>query len=402
LKQVLQTREMSSEYFHIVRSRFESHRRFFDPEHKLGDRSRPESATSQKMKTNNARMPATFLKRVTELQNGAGEGWDDNGDQSLSVGPEEDLVRIAPSLASSTEWYDMPLYHQCFKEWKGEASDGLPSLCPSDDDRGSANEELPGRWTRLRGRIELLWRELLIPPDVQTEIFDGPFMAMTADSVYRLEMHQKELVDFRLATKRIIHDCLKHDEILEDVQHSHALGVNDNRLSSLREHLLVLDRLGSGLVRAIGVWSRRFGHLVVDAQKLSRRSGSLKPRAVFVWKGRDMIERIQTVSDAISSGSPQLLADAAAERELQSGDFNMNAGVKLNGQRSSAAPKDKERKAASSISPLVSLAMVSQKFSVNDVLHEGPPPTWYHPRIARAGIAAIRRGIPCGGGDKRV
>lgn len=397
LKQVLQTRDMSSEYLHIVRSRFESHRRFFDPEHKLGDRSRPESTTPQKMKTSNSRMPATFMKRVTELNGGEIDGWDENGDQSFCMAPDEEQVVVAPSLASSTEWHDMPLYFQCLKEWKGDVADGLPSLCSPDDDTGSANEELPVRWERLRGRIEMLWRELLISPDVRAEINDGPFMAMTADSVYRLEMHQKELLEFRLSTKRIIHDCLEHDAIFEVVQNSHALGINDSRLSSLRDSLVVLDRLGTSLVRAIGVWSRRFGHLVVDMTKLPFREGQPKPRAVFVWKGHDMVEHIQTVSDALSAGSPYL-----EEQENPTSNAPTNAGVKSNGRRGSAVSKEKDKRMASASSPLVSLAMVSQKFSVNDVLHEGPPPTWYHPRIARAGIAAIRRGIPCGGGDKRI
>jgi hypothetical protein len=309
---------------------------------------------------------------------------------------------MAPSLASSTEWHDSLLYYQCLKEQKGDIVDGLPSLTSPDDDVGSANEELPIRWERLRSRIEVLWRELLIPLDIRSEICDGPFMAMTADSVYRLEMHQTELLEFRHATRRIINECLEHDRILEAVHHSHALGVNDSRLSSLREYLVVLDRLGTSLVRAIGVWSRRFGHLVVDISKLSvPRSGIPKPRAVFVWKGHDMVERIQTVSDALSAGSPQLLADAMTEQDSQTRDVLMNAGAKVHGQRGAAGMKAKDKKAASATSPLVSLAMVSQKFSVNDVLHEGPPPTWYRPRIAKAGIAAIKRGTPCGGGDKR-
>jgi hypothetical protein len=211
-------------------------------------------------------------------------------------------------------------------------------------------------------------------------------------------MHQQELLEFRVQTKKTIHECLARDEVLDAVQHAHALGVNDGRLTLLREDLATLDQLGTSLVRAIGVWSRRFGHLACDIEKSPESQyHGIRPRAVFVWMGRDVVERIQTESEALSSGNPNAVGDWEVTPE------NLGSEIKDGNMPTPGAPGFRKAMPDKFIPPpLVSLAMVSQKFEVSDVLHEGPPPNWYQPRIAKAGIAAIRRGIPCGGGDKRI
>jgi len=230
----------------------------------------------------------------------------------------------------------------------------------------------------------------MVPFTVCEAIHQGPLASVTAGGVHQLEMHQQGLLEFRAHTKRIIRDCLERDEVLHAVQHAHALGVNDNRLHILREDLVTLDRLGTGIVQSIGTWSRHFGHLAVDVDKsVVCRDNGLSPRAVFIWIGRDMVERIQTESEALSTGNPYAAGESS--RNFQAYGSSLQTLPSTHNFAQKVSP-----------SPLVSLAMASQKFKVSDVLHAGPPPTWYDPQIAKAGIAAIRRGIPCGGGDKRV
>merc|ERR1712076_235344 len=86
LKQVLRTRELSSEYLHVVRARFESHRRLFDPDYKLGDRSRPEPTMAQKLKTRPSRLPSTLLARIAELRDGAPALGEDDDDEQGPTG----------------------------------------------------------------------------------------------------------------------------------------------------------------------------------------------------------------------------------------------------------------------------------------------------------------------------
>jgi len=337
------------------------------------------------------------MTRVLQLQNGTCEddaAWDEEFDLGTSR-PASTLP--APSLACSTEWHGTLLYYQCVRERKGEDGDSLPLLAEPavamQQDIGPAGETLRVRWERLRQKIDVLWRELLVSPEVCENIRQASLSSVTAGSVYQLEMHLQELLDYREETKQLIQQCLTREEVLEAVQHAHALGVNDTRLNLLREDLVALDRLGTNLVRAIGVWSRRFGHLAVDSDKSPGcRERGMQPHAVFVWIGRDMVERIQTESEAVSSGNVHTIGGMQLSQEGSVSDGSV--------QRPLSSGKAKPGKFISA--PLVSMAMVSQKFAVSEVLHEGPPPNWYHPRIAKAGIAAIRRGVPCGGGDKRL
>eukprot|EP00435_Cladocopium_sp_Y103_P036565 s1049_g9.t1 len=46
---------------------------------------------------------------------------------------------------------------------------------------------------------------------------------------------------------------------------------------------------------------------------------------------------------------------------------------------------------------LAAATVAAQNFKVADVLFEGPAPSWYRPTVARAGIKALKRGLPCGG-----
>jgi len=405
LKHLIKTRELSSEYFHIIRQRFESHRRNFDPDRKLGDRLRP---SPPGVRDHRGKVPASMLQRVEELhgQQGMDAPWEDwelagaNADDSEAAGAtllaSAWKPQVAPTLACSTEWHDTPLHYSCIREREG-SGDMLPFLgdgvaeAVAEPEGGPASERLPTRWERLRARVEMLWRELSIPVDIREAMQRGPFTSVTADSVYRLEMHQQELLEYRAATRSIILDCMEREVLSKAVQQAHVLGVNDKRLAMLRDNLTALDQIGTCLVRAIGTWSRRFGHLAVDVSKVpSIAAGGVRPRAVFQWIGRDVVEWIQTEAEAIASGHPWGDSAQPATKET-SREAPRRSQIGGRGEPS--------LKMASS--PLVSLAMSGQRFKVGDVLHEGPPPTWYHPRVAKAGIQAIRRGIPCGGGEKR-
>ena len=48
---------------------------------------------------------------------------------------------------------------------------------------------------------------------------------------------------------------------------------------------------GCSLVKDIGSWCLRFRELIVDVSKATAVAS--KPRAIFVWAGRDAVERIQ-------------------------------------------------------------------------------------------------------------
>ena len=85
----METRELDSGYLHIIRDRFEQHRRHFDPDMKLGDRARPQAAGSLCPSVSSpSRPPSSLLKRVVEMQKGvceAGGGWDDEEDDTDGI-----------------------------------------------------------------------------------------------------------------------------------------------------------------------------------------------------------------------------------------------------------------------------------------------------------------------------
>lgn len=326
-------------------------------------------------------------------------------------GPLGRRLCVVGSRTCSPEWHDSALHRDCLRDLdSGHLDDRMGGL-----DVGAAGEVLPVRWERMRGRIETLWNELQVAIMVREEMRAGPFASITPDSVYRLEMHLHELLEFRIETKRIVFEWLRREAVLDAVKRAHALALNDARLGELREDLSELDRLSVSIVRMCGAWSRRFGHLAVDVTKLTVSLGDgPTPHAAFLWAGRDVVERVQTETEALCAGRP-FIGDFAGGGEKEAGGNCGNPGESVGGlgswlEKGGRAPLMPETGALSAsqspssrpLAPLVSSVITHQRFKVSDVLHDGPSPPWYHPRIARAGIKAMRRGVPCGGRDKRL
>lgn len=233
-------------------------------------------------------------------------------------------------------------------------------------------------------------------------MYAGPLSLVTPDSLYRLETHLAELLEYHSQTSDIIRGWLEREALVDSIRCAHALGVNDARLDALQADLVKLDNLSTNLIRAIGVWSRCFGHFAVD---VSGNPGAVSSRpnarAVFIWGGRDCVECIQTDSKALSlaelhalgASSPHSVAVVDGDGAWLS-DWNFVPGTKpivASAGRILPAP-----------CPLVSATVAAQHFKVNDVLHAGPSPPWYNQKAARAGVQAIRRGICSSGNGKRT
>jgi len=273
-----------------------------------------------------------------------------------------------------------------------------------DSPRSGAGMGLQARWERLKTRIEALWMRLSVPAAVCEHMHSGPMSLASPHSLHHLERHLKELLEFEAATSRIISGWLQREALIEKVKGTHVLGYNDARLGHLRADFGRLDRLSVGLVRLVGTWCQRFGHLAVDATRLPV-SRPLEPgqklRAVFVWGGRDVVERIHSDADFLARGDLQQLGRGAVVRaavgqavlpDVDDPSLQLSASGAASASPLVEAPQ----------TPLVLAAAVSRKPTVSEVLHEGPPPPWYSPQVARAGINALRRGQPCGGGERRL
>jgi len=126
--------------------------------------------------------------------------------------------------------------------------------------------------------------------------------------------------------------------------------------------------LSTDLVRAIGAWSRRFEKLVVDVERAQAVPGGRRPRAVFVWGGRDAVERVQRDSEALARGEVHAVGRGGpASREVEQLLAGALPGdVDAAGARAGAAE-------AQPCPPLIAQAAAAQVYAVNDVLHEGRP-----------------------------
>ncbi|CAK0816281.1 unnamed protein product, partial [Prorocentrum cordatum] len=113
--------------------------------------------------------------------------------------------------------------------------------------------------------------------------------------------------------------------------------------------------------------------------------GGRRPRAVFVWGGRDAVERVQRDSEALARGEVHAVGRGGpASREVEQLLAGALPGdVDAAGARAGAAE-------AQPCPPLIAQAAAAQVYAVNDVLHEGPAPSWYCPAVAKVGVKAIK------------
>eukprot|EP00913_Durusdinium_trenchii_P001336 g1234.t1 len=244
-----------------------------------------------------------------------------------------------------------------------------------------------GSWRNMAGEIKLLWHRLQIPLDLRTAMDDGPLATVSPANLGHLQTHLDEMQQYEFATKKVIKNWLRRQRLLEAIASAHALGVNDQRLVKLKADVQKLDRLSCTLVNDIGNWSRRFAELIVDPSRDPMASPSRPtPRPIFVWGGRDAIEQIQSDAERLIRGDLSVGQQDEQSKSQRFKDWGF--------ARSKAA-----------LLPPCSLAaatVAAQNFKVTDVLFEGPAPSWYRPKVAKAGIKALKRGLPCGGGDKRL
>eukprot|EP00930_Biecheleria_cincta_P002815 TRINITY_DN1037_c0_g2_i1.p1 TRINITY_DN1037_c0_g2~~TRINITY_DN1037_c0_g2_i1.p1 ORF type:complete len:937 (+),score=181.82 TRINITY_DN1037_c0_g2_i1:107-2917(+) len=435
LRHLIKTRDLSDAYLHIVRARFEQHRQMFDTEGKLGDLSRPVPFFGKS--NEDPGVPGRLAERLVSgfSKDGVQTNVMSPGvsphlllapvDESSSPKPQEWMSNRGVSssvLLCSPDWMNSVLHEDMLAEQKA-----LEGIDTSNDADPAAQNAITFNFEKLHDQISFLWNLLQTPLEVRTAITQGPLSSTTPDSLYRLQAHLQELHNFEKDTKHIITDWLQRAKLLESICSTHALGVNDARLGSLRTDLVQLDHLSSTIVRNIGNWCRRFHHLVVDnSRDPSAVPSTLKPRAVFIWGGRDCIERIQTDSDKLSHGDLSGISLALGLRSAPKGGSEELDGEETESgteqedswsQRltdwgfasASGAPSGRAANAVKAQkahgvppSPLIAATVASHNFEVTDVLFEGPAPSWYRESVAKAGIKALRRGQPCGGGDKRL
>lgn len=399
LRQIIETRELPDAYLHIVRARFEQHRKFFDKEGRLGQRARPEHLVIPE--------PEEYPERLVER---LVSGFEAEGVETEVKAPGFSLEALCREASKSRRGPRVSQHIVCCPEWQNstlheEILDGEDSSVRIDISDVEPTEQgtLAPSWKKLEGEIKLLWHRLQIPLDLRTAMDDGPMTSVTPESLYYLQAHLDNMQQYESATKKVIKNWLRREKLLESVCNSHALGVNDQRLIKLKADVQRLDRLSCTLVTDIGTWSRRFADLIVDPSRDPMAPPNHpKPRPIFVWSGRDAIERIQSDAERLVRGdlsACHLQDDSSSKAPQGSEDQSVSQRFKDWGFASSS------QKSKAVLLPPCSLAaatVAAQNFKVTDVLFEGPAPSWYRPTVARAGIKALKRGLPCGGGDKRL
>eukprot|EP00931_Biecheleriopsis_adriatica_P011310 TRINITY_DN11238_c0_g1_i1.p1 TRINITY_DN11238_c0_g1~~TRINITY_DN11238_c0_g1_i1.p1 ORF type:complete len:1001 (+),score=201.19 TRINITY_DN11238_c0_g1_i1:51-3053(+) len=419
LRHLIHTRELSDAHLHIVRSRFEQHRQMFDHDGRLGEHFHPVPMGIKQhrlLAEASDTAPDNLADRIIS-------GFPDGDHPSLKFSPPPGgLQQVMKPAQSSPRKHRLMAMSTllCSPEWQSSA---LHEEVLDEQNHPTAAKELGGKagivpsFQKIREEIAISWHKLQIPLELRTVLSDGHLTAATPDSLYRLKAHFQELQNYEAATKKLILEWLQRDTLLEAICGMHALGVNDTRLTMLRADLQKLDRLSTSLVRDIGHWCRRFGDLIVDTSRdHSAMASTSKPRPIFVWGGRDAIERIQADADRLSRGDltvfqppevEQEVADAAgAEAEADGGDDWSQRLTDWGFARASSGRGNQAVKAQKKLpmpaSPLAAATVAGQSFKVADVLFEGPAPSWYRESVAKAGIKALKRGQLCGGGDKRM
>merc|ERR1712100_361190 len=84
---------------------------------------------------------------------------------------------------------------------------------------------------------------------------------------------------------------LDREQLLEDLRRTYAICTADPRLDELDGHLKQLDAQSNRIVHAISSWALRFGRFIIDEP---RAASIPMARPIFVWGGRDYLERIPT------------------------------------------------------------------------------------------------------------
>lgn len=229
-------------------------------------------------------------------------------------------------------------------------------------------------------RVEALWYRLQVCAEVCESIHRGPMSHVSPHGLHHLHRHQKELEEYKGATEQLVVAWLQREVLIDKIRSTHVLGVNDSRLTGLRADLATLDQLGVHLIRMVGDWSQRYAHFIVDVTRLPAAAAIAAAgrvvRPIFVWGSRDIVERIHSDHDFLAKGEVHNVGHAAVVRTCVGQALHLPDGVESPNMVAV---------------PLVAAAAAAQKSSIADPLHEGPPPPWYSPRVARAGIEAIRR-----------
>ncbi|CAE7240544.1 slc38a6, partial [Symbiodinium sp. KB8] len=186
-------------------------------------------------------------------------------------------------------------------------------------------------WKKVEGEVKLLWHRLQIPLDLRTSLNDGALASVTPGNLYEIQAHLKRLQSFEISTRKLISKWLTREKLLEQICTSHALGVNDNRLVSLKANVKKLDKISCSLVSEIGIWGRRFADFVVDASRDPLAPTTLpKPRPIFVWGGRDAIERIQSDAERLVRGDMSVFH----QPQQRDDEASKHAGSELEGDHS--------------------------------------------------------------------
>lgn len=404
LKQLMHTRELPDEYMYIVRSRYEQHRRLYDPGCDGGERRRPldPPRLSSRPQRAVASVPQSLVPGAALSVGSAGAA---DGDL-VEPEPRPHTQQASLAVACSPDWCNSALHTSILRREQGHAQNvdagGLDE--PSSDD-------LLARWESLCCQIESLWFRLQTPFLVQKSIRDSLFKEVTPVNLHHLEMHLQLLLEYEADTRRIISDWIEWEALLESLRKAKVLSVNDARLEALRSTLSAFDELSCVLARSISSWSRHFSALAVDATRCLGFHGTDRlPRAVFVWGGRSCAERLLTDTQALARGDLDADPTSAAQEAAATARPAGAAVARGAGQRQAVArgmrgvemslPLPSPRRAGrrprpgqAQSNPLVASTMTKQRFGVNDVLHQGLPAPWYRPDVAKAGAEALRRGV---------
>jgi len=380
LQHLVDTRELSAEFLHIVRARFEEHRRLYDFQGQLGARKRPEPPPTTDPPRSVPMPPETFESRMEELL-------DDDKKVKLTRLPE---LWARPNLVCSPDWSNSALHHDCLRNLEGDGREvpGMEADLFGLPPRSSA---LNDRWRSISDAIQTLWQELQTPLPVRQVFREGALLKATPDTVYQLEVHFKELLDYRSETKQLIFDIIEWESVGETLRHTTALCLGDERLQTIQMAVARLDTLSVEILRCVGCWARRFKHLIVDRTRYAAMQTSAPdPPAVFVWGGRDCAEIVHTHCQAVVNGDPH---GVKAGRSSAQGLRPASGPSK---ERATTAPAGgrRQRSARADLAnpvPLVTSTLTGQRQAVLDVLHPGPPPPWYSRQVAEAGIQKIRR-----------
>lgn len=370
LKHLLQTRDLPDHYLHIIRARFEQH------QSQQNGKSVPEPETSRTRK--GLPIPSSWDQRLLEL----GGPW-----LALSG-------HAMPEVPSLPDWLDSALHRDCLAGWRPAG----PAPAP-------AGQDLWACWQQVRLDIQALWARLQVPATVRRAVCADAMSSVSPESLFQMKQHLEELADYEGATGQLIIAWLAREALMDFIRSAHALGINDTRLSALRDDLAKLNRLSSSLLQQIGAWCGSFGHLLsIPAQRG-------QSRAAFIWGGEDGVRVIQRDAQALANGrcpaqhtvrshsilgreaedlrastSPESASwcerGAAAPESLAASAPVALTPTSFATSRSSSA---RRKRGVAPACPLISAAMAAQRSSITEVLHEGLPPLWYRHRIAQAG-----------------